>query len=411
MSLGKYFKEKYSVSAFVAAFSIFLLSSPYFVWGVFKNHYIWGFVILLCFALFAKGYRFDRKNSQSMFLFWGLVLLTLIFVSNVNYMGAIPYLSLLFIPFARPKYLINIKNSLVDIIAVFLVISLLVYLLVFLGFPLPSTIIPPLNELKDYDYIAYPFLLIPTEITDFFRFHAFWDEPGCVGTYTVLLLGINGFKFKGWQNITFLISGILSLSFFFFAVVLMVIAYKNLMLKTSNLTRFVTIGFFVAIIAAMMTKDTLLYDAIGWRFEYDDSTGKFAGDNRVSDAAKDYLASIAFKKDEFFWGVKKKWALELLEGGSSYIHGIFIYGFVAFAMYMSFFVIMAIRNIPKKTNLILFLLIMCGCVYQRPGIADIVYVFLYISWIRLSSMTQIESKPNKIRHESSTISDSQSSDL
>ena len=84
----------------------------------------------------------------------------------------------------------------------------MVWLLLFFGIPVPGKIIAPLNAVKTYNYIAYPFLVIPNYLgagLDVYfqslRFCGPFDEPGVVGTIAGLMLYIDNFNLKDKRNI------------------------------------------------------------------------------------------------------------------------------------------------------------------------------------------------------------------
>lgn len=78
------------------------------------------------------------------------------------------------------------------------------------------SIISPLNTIKSYEYIQYPFLVV-SQVSDFvyFRFCAYYDEPGVVGSIASLLLIGNRFNLRLWENWPILIAGLFSFSLFF----------------------------------------------------------------------------------------------------------------------------------------------------------------------------------------------------
>ena len=102
------------------------------------------------------------------------------------------------VPFGSKRFMVNVFDRYKTLYSIIIGISILVWLLLFFGIPVPGKIIAPLNAVKTYNYIAYPFLVIPNYLgagLDVYfqslRFCGPFDEPGVVGTIAGLMLYID----------------------------------------------------------------------------------------------------------------------------------------------------------------------------------------------------------------------------
>lgn len=165
-------------------------------------------------------------------------------------------------------------------LAILFASSLIVTALLFLQISIPSEVIDP-PYARPTKYLQYPFLAIEFyEEKNFMmptRFASVFDEPGVVGTLSVIFLVLDKFNFKKWQNFIYLSAGILSFSFFFYA---MVLIYYPFFTKIKN-----SVGFIIAIVLLFpiikvleVSTDGNQLEHVFDRFEF--KNGHFIGDNR-----------------------------------------------------------------------------------------------------------------------------------
>lgn len=74
-------------------------------------------------------------------------------------------------------------------------------------------------EQHDRVYTVYPLLVLDKGV-DILRFYGPFNEPGVVGTLGAVLLCTQKFNFKDWRTLIILLAGVLSMSLFFFALVI-----------------------------------------------------------------------------------------------------------------------------------------------------------------------------------------------
>lgn len=256
-----------------------------------------------------------------------------------------------------------------------------------LGFHLPGRTIEPINTLKNYNYTAYPFLLVSNSISSALRFHAVFDEPGFIGTYAIILLCIEQFNLKKWQNIILLLSGLLSLSLFFYLMCLLYLIIFVISKGKKLFFRLIIILVAVCGIFAVNNKNnTVLYEAIGQRMQFDTQENKFVGDNRAHDDLLSYYRSIKGTK-QFWLGVARDNPnlIRDYSGSAGYRNAILNYGLLGCLLYLLFFFVFARHSMGNTLQFLVFYLFFVLTLYQRPGVFNIVFVFLFSSWISFFS--------------------------
>jgi hypothetical protein len=136
------------------------------------------------------------------------------------------------------------------------------------------------------------------------RFTSMFLEPGHLASTCALLLFINRYNLKRWENALMLIALLLSFSLAGYG--LLIAGYgMHLITNSKRRVLHLTIFFLFVIaivgitISASNTKNPV-YTFIISRLEYDNSTGEIAGDNRYSSRFETHYSLFIESKDKFF---------------------------------------------------------------------------------------------------------------
>lgn len=245
----------------------------------------------------------------------------------------------------------------------------MVYLLFLFGYDLNYTTIEPLNAIKEGWYRVYPFMILYEKFNGYpmIRFHGYYDEPGLVGTISAILLVSDKLNLKNKYNIPILVSGILSLSLFFYVIIIL-----YMLLFSSNRYR-LCIAFILLLIVSLYGFLETEYPFLN-RFVFEN--GKLSGDTRTSDSFETWYNNFVYSTD--FWvGLGGNSAQSINRGGASYKDIIVNYGFIFFVFYLFAFLLYILSKSRKKTNNILCIFILICTLYQRPSISDFFYLFLW----------------------------------
>lgn len=287
-----------------------------------------------------------------------------------------------FIPFAKKEFAVSVYNKFLTIYAIVISISLLSYIGAQLGYlhPIGNLVVGQHNRA----YTIYPLLVLDSGF-DFLRFYGPFNEPGVVGTLAAVLLCTQKFNFKDWRTSVILVSGMLSMSLFFFG---LVVCYGFIYIVFVK-RRFVVALLFVGLFAGfyMQTKDdTILYNTLWQRFEWDETEHQFKGDNRKNEAVDKFYDELKTKPSFWFGSsqseVERFW--RLVEETSSYKVIVLNSGMLFLFLYLLFFVILARRYADNNLRLALFVLVLLANTYQRPDVYSELMLFLYSYFGRYS---------------------------
>lgn len=228
---------------------------------------------------------------------------------------------------------------------------------------------------QDRSYAVFPFLLVEDSVVNMMRFNGPFDEAGVVGTIGALLLCINGYQLKDWRNIVIFISGLLSLSLFFYILTGVFIILQSVLVKRRVWLALVIVGAFAGFY--FLTQDNEVLSQYMWRRLSLDEEGQLVGDTRMSESADFYYEKVK-GSSEFFFGVRNRDEIvNNLEGSSSYKVVILYNGIVFFLLYCLSFVILGHKNRKDRTSFFLFLLVFALTSYQRTNIYVELFMFLY----------------------------------
>lgn len=381
-------KNGNDVVCLIGGLLLLLTMRPYMTWGL-KGSLAQIALFLPLAILFVLNYEMSKRNVLYLSVF-ALILLLAAISQDRNLIGLLSMVLLGAVPFATKKFMINVYDKYKTIYAIVVGISMLVWLLLFFGIEIPGKIIAPLNTLKSYNYIAYPFLVIPNYVgagLDVYfqslRFCGPFDEPGVIGTVAGLMLYIDHFNLKDKRNVAVLISGLLSLSLFFYVLSAIFVIYYlfsggvKLTYKLSAFSLMILLVFFSTQNAATRL---LIWD----RLEYDKTQGVISGDNRADSYLKNYFNSIQ-GTSEYWWGLDNKKQLASFSESAGYRNAIMSNGAVVCIMYVGFFVLLAAGCMKSKWYILIFTTLLLTTLYQRPGLFSISYIYLFSMYIVMHS--------------------------
>lgn len=367
--------NKNQLLAFLVGLYAFIMLRPSFTWGVPGNLLLYFQIIPI--AIFLPRLDLKKGGNGVYFAAFFALFLFICLLRGFNIQYSLFLLTFAFIPFVSKEFMAMCVDYFTKIYAVIIGISMVVAILVVMGVPLGGQIIPPLNELKDYNYISYPFLVIPT-LTEFIRFHGPFDEPGVVGTVGFTLLVVNKYKLKNIWNILILISCIISFSFAFYAgtVIYLIVRFFTHREKSVG---YLLLG---AVVFYLVTSNIPVFHNIYSRFEYDESSGKLVGDDRTVEAQDAFFESIR-GTSIYFWGTSSDDIREEMTGSAGYKKAIIQNGLVFMVLYCLMFWGFANHCKLRRDQLLILIALMLINFYHRPNMLSFTYILLYIGYIKL----------------------------
>lgn len=366
------------------ALVLFVLTRPYFFWGLLSNTYIkLGFNTIIGVLLYRQLKKLTSADIKLILLyeltFLLFIILQLIHGSNVfGIIGDLPICLFVCACLMNQNSMQKVGDYLFNIVIVISSIGFVFFILSILGFSMPS-----LGTIDHYaqerSYTIYPLYLIEDRnYTGLFRFCGVYDEAGVLGTIFPFFYVVKKGNYKDWRVWACLIIGIFTFSMFFYSVLLIYWVVQLFSLKTKKITivfSFILFGgFFV------LTKNNPEMRIIIWdRFEWDSQTNTFVGDNRMNESAE-----MAYRKlqgtSDYWWGLSRSnrgFFLSYYEGSASYKGVVAYNGMVFFALYVLFFAMLGWKYKSSNIDYILYLLIVALCLYQRTNIYGVAYMFIY----------------------------------
>lgn len=358
------------LGAYIFAFCVFLLSSPYFVWNSFSPLLL----VAICSILSIKNIKIINPINNLFFVIFIFIYIYIAFKDDSNLFGVIHLMGICTILLTKEEFLRKVLKNYIFLFSITLVPSILVFLLVnILKVNFPYSIIEPLNVDKLYDYIQYPFLVQPNQILDQLlpRFCGFYDEPGVVGTIAGVILLSSGFNLRKKINIPIFIAGLLSFSFAFYV---MALVYGFIFVR-SKYKVLIAITVFGVII--LFSENELLNTYVFSRFQYEN--GQLAGDNREADEDFKGWYEKFSQSDKYYFGLGKNSSQIYNSGGASYKNMIVDYGVISISIICFVLIAFAYSKFRFKKEFFVYLFIVFSVLYQRPFITMYFYMFLIFS--------------------------------
>ena len=366
--------ESFDWLAFFVAFCMFIRMKPYFLWSQ-SYLFAWIPTIISSVILFSKSNLNNRKIIP-LFIFWAFLFFSFMLLSDFKVARGMltPILLLVFIPFIKREFSIDIYKYFAFIMGIVLAISLLVWILFITGNVTSSGIISPLNAVKNYDYQVFPLLLVPVGHADFTRFCGPFDEPGVIGTTCLMLLYIARYNLRKWYNVVFLIAGSCAFSLAFFVGLIIFLFLLLFQPKGKKYLLFAAV-FFGVFYSLTYDNDyikPLVYDRLAW----DSKTGKLEGENRSSSALDAYFDQQRGSL-EYFIGNSTRQCPSSFAGTWGYKNAIIAYGLLFIVGYVLFFFLLTIHNRLTFKSLVLTMALLLMVIYQRPNLLEMLQVFMY----------------------------------
>lgn len=244
------------------------------------------------------------------------------------------YVPLFLIPDHRKSYICNIV---INILATFIVVSLLCWILYLLGFNLNYVEIDTDGRvLKDYGLFLRNHELIP-------RFQSLFMEPGHLGTISALMVYIKKYNFKSFACLTFLLASLFSLSLasyllLFIGFIIKILSSSDTK-KRNILLYMIAFSFFIGILAYISyeNQDSILYQKVFSRLEF--KNGQMVGNNRYSRLFEAYYETRMQSLDITLLGMGEDFRFDSFPGNAGYkvyiiVNGI-ISGILLLLMYLS----------------------------------------------------------------------------
>lgn len=374
-------KGKLNIIVFVqwlAAILMFLQLEPYFVWPLHTYIVYYNTVPLL--LILAAHSNFLRISLYEI-LFVALAILAA-FCAGSNFLGIVMSILLVLFFLCDKKFLIDVFVKF-RIIYVFLIaVSMIVWFMLSIGISFPYRIVSPLNSLKDYNYIVFPFLVKINEFTlnydslsNTIRFMGLFDEPGVVGTVSLIMLFIGRFDMKRIYNVILLLSGILSFSLFFYFAAFVFLLYNIIVSKNKAFYKF----FIVVVLGVLVYysySNPVTQELIWNRLERNTSQKIISGNNRSSDELDMYVENIR-GTDAYYWGVGDSQITERFSSSASIKNALLRYGFVVLVLFFLFYFFYSLHYIKHLLMCLVFMAFLYMTLYQRPGFFKVYYLFLF----------------------------------
>lgn len=371
------------VAVFVAGFFLLFKMRPYLFWEeFFLNNYFSAIVTIILGAIFFVNKKTMSRTDKWLMLMFFFIIVAYPFVGDQNFNVFISIFPLLFIPFATDAFNKKVFDNYLNIYCFLIGISLFVWVLAILGAISPMKVIKPLNELKDYNYYVYPLLVRDTD--DGIRFCGLFDEPGVVGTISGIFMCCQR-QFRSWQSVILLLSGICSLSLFFFLIAIGYFIYNRLSVKfnAKNVLVFVIVS---SIALVVVFSSPILSEMIVSRLIWDSDAGSFAGDNRSSALAWELLDQIKGTR-QFWLGIDDKWGFhEKVAFSSSFINVVIMNGALFFGLIILFYIMYGLIYKLTLRGFFFFSFVLVATIYQRPYIFNPEFIFLWIFLARKESI-------------------------
>jgi len=392
--------KQFELQPFLSGLLLFLLLDPYITWPY--QSMLFFVVTVPLLGIFWYNQRVLNARNTVLFMFFAAILLLAAACKRSNLFGILVFLLFSIIPFMTRTFTRKTFRYFKYIYTIVLLLGMIVWILVFVGLPIPHTLIPPLNSLKEYDFDCYPLLVIPhsyqisiESVYASLRFCGPFEEPGVIGTISLLILLADDFDLKDKMNIIILISGLLSFSIFFYLGLLLFAIYYMVFNKK-------WLWGFLVIISSFLfynyTKEDPFFKQMLWeRLLWDQDNKTISGDNRSGDELDAYFEKIK-GSSIYYFGTPDHKLLTDFSGSASYKNSVLTYGMLSCLFYLIFFLLLGRYRIGVRKELLLFMAILILTLYQRPSFFSINYIFLFVIILEFHSINEDAKRLKFIRN-------------
>jgi len=352
-----------------------LLIYPYVFWGVKSILVVIGALLTLSYSAFLASNKFRVNRHDCYFvIYWLLTTLVLLHPGLTNGASIQGYI---LIALTASIYFIAPDELKLDAFLFFrllfvlsLIPGMLVWLIHSIGLPIDYLILgeisgqemlnPAKAESNNF-YYKFPGSVVTAHHLDepLFRLCGMFDEPGVVGTLSVLFLVADSVNLKKWQNLVMFIAGLMSLSMAFFILIsLYFILRFSSFYKQILLICFVSIAIFFTLPEAMQDQlDVRVFNRLSI------SDMSLSGDNRGNAILeKKWQNWVDSAWTELLFGVSYQ---VYPDGSSSWKTLLITKGMVGLATLLGIICLLTYRYYHGWGSLVL-LIIFCLSMYQRP---------------------------------------------
>ena len=374
----KYSNIRQLLIPYLAAFLLFLNMMPYFWWWTQSVKWVQYLIFSLYCVIF--GLHFSLTNKKEFGLVLLFIIIVIVYSLNSTIYSIALNVPLLFIPFSQKTFTRNVYHAFCNIYCFFIGLGMISYFLILMGVFAPIRTISPLNAYNFDYYTIYPLFLANSNYFDFadiFRFAGPFDEPGMVGTFSALMLFVNSFNLKDWKTYIFIISGILSFSLFFFLII--TVEILSVLLRKNGIGLVILLALVVGFsIFYNKTKEDKKFQTLIWnRLEWNTDKNALEGFDRTMYDAEVFYKSKMWTR-EYWWGLDDYESYRRISRGSnSYQNVIMQYGMTYLMLYVLFFILYAWHGHKNKLSFIIFIIVFIACIYQRPQILSLAYIFMF----------------------------------
>lgn len=364
----------YKRTYFFFIFLYFLQSlKVWFLWNIPGG--VLGIICLLIAFIYKKKIVFYKSNSNIWILIVGIFACLLSYdfesvlnVINILVMPVNAYVIMMLNREDKKNLLTFIRNGCFYL----LLPSLPLFLLYHVGFDFINLGIQqgPMNFYVVQNHIF--FLSSNYGI----RFQSYFCEPGHLGMILAFLLYSQHFNLKDKKNLYLLVNLLftLSLAAYVLAFIAYIFTYISLLQK-KLLVKYSVIATIVILCSFFLIKEIpILNDFIFSRLQYDSSSQRFEGDNRIS-----YQTALFFENLDFrsLWnGIGSKGILNNELAGTGVIIYIIQFGIRGMLVIFLYYIMMLLKYWDKKS--VFVLLFYCISFYQRSYALWACQIFLFI---------------------------------
>ncbi len=371
--------ERRKVALITFAVLLFASLSPMYVWSSFSKVGTHLDLFLLIFFVIIS-YKYMILEKKLIFFFVSLVVYYAVFYFNaeLGFISIVRFLKAVVIIYCLLAIIHLDNNSPIGtqfyfecIVAFFLFLGILTWMLISLQV-LSLSSFPDLigdNVLKSNSGVVYKNLFFSTTIDNslgsLLRFFGPFDEPGTLGTFSILYLCAIKFKLNNFPRKVIFLSGILSFSLAFYILFVVYVLLKKVKLVPLLIIA-MSITFFLP--------NTFLHQKTFGRFIVNDEFS-LSGDNRT-DLLFDRNFFEIVNSDEIYMG--RGYMAHVEDGVNASSWKVIVYngGALTLIVFCVTLVIPVMANFNRVdfTFLIVFIL----SLYQKPTVFILPYLWVYL---------------------------------